>query len=90
MICVWQAFDGYPWAVWFWICSIVWFRSLRWTENGRRMEVYLDLQTTWDSLAWTEGSLSRKDGWGKGNLPVWFRGLIEVEKRWWQNGGSLL
>lgn len=41
MVLVWQTSDGYLWAIWFWTCSSVWFRSLRsnegaerWQENG--------------------------------------------------------
>lgn len=29
MVLVWQASDGYLWAVWFWISRSVWFRNHR-------------------------------------------------------------
>ena len=50
-------------------------------------EVAGEWRSPWDSrllrAPWlgTEGSEIREDRWGKGSLPVWFRSLMEVEKR---------
>ena len=35
------------------------------------------------------GKESRETAMGKGNLPVWFKSLIEVEERWQESGGAL-
>ena len=37
MVLVCQAFDGYPWALWFWIIRSVWFRIYRSDEGGQRI-----------------------------------------------------
>lgn len=56
-------------------------------SDGSGGEVVEEWWSPWDSrllrAAWlgTEGSEIREDRWGKGSLLVWFKSLMEVEKR---------
>ena len=86
MILVGQASNGYPWVVWFWTYSCVWFRNFRFNEGGqkgsRRMDVHLGWQVAQSNLA-RPGSQKEKGTWvGEGKHAVWFRSLMEVEERW--------
>lgn len=81
MVLVWQASDGYPWAVCFWTCSFVWFRSLKSNEGGQR-EVKGEWMSPWDSrlprAPWfgPEDSASKEDGWGELKLTCMVQGVL--------------